>query len=433
MSSNSSSVTLTCKTLDNKEFTITASNMNSIATAYKNAVKNINKYSLPDMINVVFYENFVILCPNHTFYFNKIVPGNGGYRQVEEGGIIVKITVTSTEYPISIVNNNYVVMLGKTEYTPKIIDTEKIYLSKVSFTEFDPKYDLGSVMYYKYNQTNIPAIHEIIKISDIYDNTAYTIVNICNKLAEINNQFSFDVNSGTSFTFHFGITGSTKYLPILFTMKNKYKNMFTKDYLDMYFNYYSNNFDWFYSTFSQEIDFNIPDDKTVNIRRRAYYSYDDFEDEQAVFSPSKTPYKFYCSANDNLPETIVGKSVKIGCPSGYNGYQEYKCDQEGVWKNINNNCQQIACSAADVFPRTIAGNTATKNCPTGYAGSITRKCNESGIWEDEVNSCTLIQEESENNYMIYIIIIAIIIVIIIIIVKIKPKVFSQSKKKTNFK
>ena len=140
MSSNSSSVTITCKTLDNKDFTLTVSNMSSLASTYNNIVTK-NKYSLPEKMNVVYYGDFVILCPNYTWGKNKIVPGNGGiymYTQNFNGPITVKITVTSTEFPISIINNNYVVILSKTEYTPKIVDTEKIYLSKVSLTP-DPK------------------------------------------------------------------------------------------------------------------------------------------------------------------------------------------------------------------------------------------------------------------------------------------------------
>ena len=85
-------------------------------------------------MNVVYYGDFVILCPNYTWGNNKIIPGNGGIHVLMHklyGPINVKIKVTSTEYPISIINNNYVVILSKTEYTPKIVDTEKIYLNKI--------------------------------------------------------------------------------------------------------------------------------------------------------------------------------------------------------------------------------------------------------------------------------------------------------------
>ena len=439
MSSNSSSVTITCKTLDNKNFNLTVSNMSSLASTYKNTVTK-NKYSLPEKMNVVYYGDFVILCPNYTWGKNKIVPGNGGiymYTQNFNGPITVKIKVTSTEYPISIINNNYVVILSKTKYTPKIVDTEKIYLSKVSLTPDpkDPEVDFDYIMRLP-NYKTFEANHDIVEISDIYDNTAYTIAKICNKLAEINRTFSFDIISGTSFIFFFSMNFKRPhYMPILFTKSNKYKNMFTADYLDKYFNYYPNHTakKHFY-TFVQIIDFTTTAD-TVNI---LILRQDSGRLVNAVFSPSKSPYTLYCPATDDLPQTFVGKSVKVNCPSGYSGYHEYKCEKEGVWKNIYSNCQQIACEAADNFTRTIAGQTATKNCPTGYTGSITRRCSESGVWEDEVNSCTLSVNNSEpsksesenNNYMIYIILIIIVVIIVIIIIII-IRVKSQSKKEIN--
>ena len=404
----SSSVTLTCKTFKESDpnFTLTVSNMSSLAKAYYNTVKK-NKVYIPNKLNVVYYGDFVIICPNYQFGKNRIVPGNGGFKHSTEG-IIVKITVTSTEYPISIINNDYVVILSKTEYTPKIVDTDKIYLSKVYFTPPEKDVTFYHVMYTGKYKENLDAIHDIVEISDIYDNTAYTIAKICNKLAEINNTFSFDVLSGTSFTFHFSINFKPEYLPILFTKSNKYKNMFTIDYLDRYFNYYAGGFDWWYSTFSQTIDFTTTAD-TVTITKRVYYTDGSKDNSQVVFSPSKSPYILYCPAIDDLPQTFVGKTVKINCPTG--GNKEYKCENEGLWKKIYNNC---ACEAADNFPRTIAGETATKNCPSGYIGFITRNCNESGVWEDEETSCTY--KYINIIYIILIIIIVIIIIIIIIII-----------------
>ena len=416
MSSNSSSVTITCKTLDNKNFNLTVSNMSSLANTYKNTVTK-NKYSLPDKMNVVYYGDFVILCPNYTWGKNKIVPGNGGiYMSTQNfnGPITVKIKVTSTEYPISIINNNYVVILSKTKYTPKIVDTEKIYLNKVSFKPDpkDPEINFDYVMsnpYYK--NLLFEAVNEIVEISDIYDNTAYTIAKICNKLAEINRIFSFDIISGTSFTFYFSMNYRkgyfTKgYIPLLFTKNKKYKNMFTIDYFDKYFNYYPRKFNReHYNTFAQTIDFTTTAD-TVTISALDYASR---VKGKFVFSPLESPYKIYCPAIDDLPQTFVGKTVKVDCPTG--GNKEYKCENEGLWKKIYNNC---ACEAADNFPRTIAGETATKNCPSGYTGSITRNCNETGVWEDEVNSCTY--KYINIIYIILIIIVVIIIIIIIIII-----------------
>ena len=407
----SSSVTLTCKTFKESDpnFTLTVSNMSSLANAYYNTVKKNNVY-IPNKLNVVYYGDFVIICPNYQFGKNRIVPGNGGFKHSTEG-IIVKITVTSTEYPISIINNDYVVILSKTEYTPKIVDTDKIYLSKVYFTPPEKDVTFYHVMYTGKYKENLDAIHDIVEISDIYDNTAYTIAKICNKLAEINRTFSFDIISGTSFTFYFSFNYrahyGNKYIPMLFTKNKKYKNMFTVDYFDKYFNYYPRKFNGEdHNTFAQTIDFTTTaDTATISVL--------DYETSKlvrnCVFSPLESPYKIYCPATDDLPQTFVGKSVKVDCPTG--GNKEYKCENEGLWKKIYNNC---ACEAADNFTRTIAGETATKNCPSGYTGSITRKCSESGVWEDEVNSCTY--KYINIIYIILIIIVVIVVIIIIIII-----------------
>lgn len=173
----SSSVTLTCKTFKKSDpnFTLTVSNMSSLANAYYNTVKKNNVY-IPNKLNVVYYGDFVILCPNYTWGKNKIVPGKGGmynYNNTKIYGkhIIVKIKVTSTEFPISIINNNYVVILSKTEYTPKIVDTDKIYLNKI-FLKKNPAYPdiifdyIMSNPYYK--NLLFEAINDIVEISDIY-------------------------------------------------------------------------------------------------------------------------------------------------------------------------------------------------------------------------------------------------------------------------
>ena len=356
-----------------------------------------NNVYIPNKLNVVYYGDFVIICPNYQFGKNRIVPGNGGFKHSTEG-IIVKITVTSTEYPISIINNDYVVILSKTEYTPKIVDTDKIYLSKVYFTPPEKDVTFYHVMYTGKYKENLDAIHDIVEISDIYDNTAYTIAKICNKLAEINNTFSFDVLSGTSFTFHFSINFKPEYLPILFTKSNKYKNMFTVDYLDRYFNYYAGGFDWWYSTFSQTIDFTTTAD-TVTITKRVYYADGSKDNSQVVFSPSKSPYILYCPATDDFTRTIAGQTASKNCPTGYTGSITRKCSETGVWENIYSNCQQIACEAADNFTRTLAGQTATKNCPTGYTGNQTRYCNEDGKWENtNSTSCKVISCPVNNNW-----------------------------------
>lgn len=386
------SVIITGKTLDNKDFTISSSSISSIATTWKNKVKN-NSLSVPDMLNVVYYGDFVILCPNYTFAKGKIVPGNGSFTQVKSGGIIVKINVTSTEYPISIINNNYVVILSKTQYTPKIIDTDKIYLSKVSPVEEELYYCMYTKIGSKESDKLITAKHDIIELSSIYDNSAYTIANICNNLGAINNRYSFDIHSGTSFTFYYGVASKIDtFIPIIFTVDKKYKNVFTKDFLDFYFNYYSVNFGWWYSTFCQTIDLTTSAD-TVTIRRRTFFADGSKKDEQAVFNKSttlNTMVPIYCNEDGEWPRRTVGQIVTLTCPSGYAGSRERKCGLNG-WEEVKGSCIFIpqTCPADGEWPETERYNAATLSCPSGYRGERTRSCLDATWGEIDSSQCIL--------------------------------------------
>jgi hypothetical protein len=395
------SVIITGKTLDNKDFTISSSSISSIATTWKNKVKN-NSLSVPDMLNVVYYGNFVILCPNYTFAKGKIVPGNGGFTQVKTGGgIIVKINVTSTEYPISIINNNYVVILSKTQYTPKIIDTDKIYLSKVSPVEEELYHCMYTQIGVKESDELITAKHDIIELSSIYDNSAYTIANICNNLGAINNRYSFDIHSGTSFTFYYGVTSKfDTFIPIIFTIGKKYKNVFTKDFLDFYFNYYSVNFGWWYSTFCQTIDLTTTAD-TVNIRRRTFFADGSKKDEQAVFNKSttlNTMVPIYCNEEGEWPRRSVGQIVTLTCPTGYAGSRERKCGPNG-WEEVKGSCIFVpqTCPADGEWPETKRYTPVTVSCPTGYRGERTRSCLD-GTWGEIDSSQCILQCPANNKY-----------------------------------
>ena len=119
----------------------------------------------------------------------------------------------------------------------------------------------------------------------------------------------------------------------MFTKNKKYKNIFTVDYFDKYFNYYIKKFDGenIY-TFVQTIDLTTTDDTvTILIFHELGGRF-----VKADFSPLESPYKIYCPATNELPQTFVGKTVKVDCPFG--GNKEYKCEKDGVWENKVNSC-----------------------------------------------------------------------------------------------
>ena len=118
-----------------------------------------------------------------------------------------------------------------------------------------------------------------------------------------------------------------------------------------------------------------------------------------------------------------------GTNTNPNNNRQNTTPSTGTNTNPNNNRQNTTpstnndtpaptyCSADSGFPQTNIGETAEINCPSG-TGKRTRKCNTGGIWGNEdISKCTTDDKSTteSSSTMMYIIIGVVIVVIIVIV------------------
>lgn len=267
---------------------------------------------IPTALDIVYSGYLVLIYPEWQYpgYSNAPLPGSGGIKS-ENGGTdrSYVITVTSDEYKYSIINNNYVVVLGKSSYKPVVTSSlSAFYIAKVGYVERSDissgafYQSLANYMLYREDANKIYAVtaspnhnydtdttFQLEKICNIYNNTGYTIALIMNHLASLSQKYSFTINSATSFTFHFSMNGKPTFIPIIFTKTPKYANVFTPKYFDGKLSYYRYALKSYNNTWSQTIDLNKPytEDKVV-MNYSVYYDRNKWY-TTSVFVPSEDP------------------------------------------------------------------------------------------------------------------------------------------------
>ena len=234
---------------------------------------------IPNMLDIVYSGDIVLIYPEWSFSSSAFNPqaGSGGFENFGAGtDRSFPITVTSDEYKYSIMNGCYIAILTNNQYyKPTITDSSGFHLAKVGVTNTPFKKTLHSYMYlHKIREGEEPPFvtFDYEKLCDIYDNPAYTIGLLCNRLAEINRRFSFSIISATKFTFHFSVNSDSKYIPLLYTENKSFSNVFTPDYFSYDIDYYTENMQWWYNTWSQTIDFNKQYNNEVVLDNRTYFA-----------------------------------------------------------------------------------------------------------------------------------------------------------------
>lgn len=86
----------------------------------------------------------------------------------------------------------------------------------------------------------------------------------------------------------------------------------------------------------------------------------------------------------NFPETAVGQTATLNCPTDYTGTVSVTCQAGGTFSAPTGTCQAIPCTAQAVTDANglAAGNiaqlevgaTQAVTCPTGYTGTVTASC-----------------------------------------------------------
>ena len=104
-----------------------------------------------------------------------------------------------------------------------------------------------------------------------------------------------------------------------------------------------------------------------------------------IVEPSISNPVIYCLADAGFPQTNVGQTAEIACPTG-TGKRTRKCNTGGIWGNEDiSGCTLKYCLADGDWPKTEAGKTAEIQCKDGY-GTVTRVCNADGSWNTENTS-----------------------------------------------
>ncbi len=101
-----------------------------------------------------------------------------------------------------------------------------------------------------------------------------------------------------------------------------------------------------------------------------------------------------------FPDTFVGETATIGCPSGYVGVASKPCLSGAVWGGLTSLCTPAPCPATSVNAGPINvtlgpatnGSMATVNCTDVdplYEGTVSGKCDH-GAWTNVSGECSLI-------------------------------------------
>lgn len=255
--------------LDNTNYTCTADSCSKISSAWQTKFKN-NKF-VPQILGVVYNGPLAVFYTNWSFGSGKRLPGSGGFTDAGTDRAF-KISVTSDEFPHSVINNNYIVVLSKEEYHPNVVDENGFYLAKVFVNSNNRDQDLYFYMYTKRYESAPPLTYEFVKLCNIYDNTLYTIAVLGNMLCSINQQYSFSIDSVDKFTFYWSVSTNTDYIPLLYTIDNKYTNVFTSGYFtdDLY--YFTENLQWWYSIFCQTVELKTPTTNSITMKNKTYFA-----------------------------------------------------------------------------------------------------------------------------------------------------------------
>lgn len=414
-------ITITGTTYGNKSYTLSATSVSKLASTWTSTRKTnyVNKgIIIPDIINVITDGDLLLITPSWTYANNILYPGSGGFESNLAGTQrLYKITVTSDEYPVSIINNNYVCLLSKKEFTPTIAsDNKGIYLAKIG-VEIDSSAEDGfNTLYDIYHgaspdDTNVrlqyysafTVAYEFIKLSDVYEDNLFTIATMCNSLANINQTYTFNIKSKTELIFYWAINSDTEFIPFIYTPEAQFKGVFTPEYFSYDIKYYTQTLANWYNCYEQTIQFIKPSSNSVSITSRDTRSGMNLQTTTITFTPTTTP------ANITSDDYNITKYPED------NSYEDH---------DTSNSTEILKCPKDDIWPETSAGSTVSSGCNSNISqiadGVQTRTCNDNGVWEDVIDHCVYHisnkTETSSNNNTLTIIIILVIIGIIVIII-----------------
>lgn len=179
--------------------------------------KNSN---LPDAIDIMYCGDLAIIYPE----YNSRKPS-------------YKFYVKSDQFPYSIINDDYCVVLSKAAFTPTVQCKYGIYFKK--------GYDNGSEIVF----SHLAAV-------DIFTNKGYTIAQIINALNKDDPYCSFHISpvSDSSFTYKFSTDAYIPFITTPFAKLTSVSNIFLPNYFINDISVYK---DAFNKEYTQTIDFKV--------------------------------------------------------------------------------------------------------------------------------------------------------------------------------
>lgn len=320
-----------------------------------------------------------------------------GFTVIEENNIILIFKNISTKLHYNdentdyrvIINDDYIVLLAK-----KIAQIDlsnyiyKVLLAQAYILDSRHRPFNRGTLYYLDNSHNVNVFARVSynfhELGVVFDRQLITIAQMINKLISLKVISNINVKSSNVFSITWKLTD---YIPMIFTMDNRFNGVFDTRYLSVVPSYFTTKFSTFKNCeFTQTIDFSASAKDSVIISRKCGKKTTKIE-----FKPSRNFYSGDIRTFENCETLPFGKTRVSKCPSGYMGEYYTLCDSNGLISNYSK-CYK-SCPASNGYPETKVNTFAIKQCNNGQSIAL---CQENSEFKEIINNCYT--ECTDKNY-----------------------------------
>ena len=313
---------------------------------------------------------------------------NSGFTVIEENNIILifknistklHYNTEDTDYKV-IINDDYAILLANKNTSIDLSkDSYKVLLAQAYILDSRHRPLNRSTLYYLENSQNVNVFARVSynfhELGVVSDRRLITIAQMINKLISLKVIDSVAVNSSNDLSVTWKLTD---YIPMIFTMDNKFDGVFDTRYLSVVPSYFTTKFSTYKNCeFTQTIDFGASAKDSVIISRKCGNETADIE-----FKPSRNFYSGDIRTFENCETLPFGKTSVSKCPSGYMGEYYSLCDHNGLISNYSN-CYKT-CHASNGYPETKVNSYAIKQCNNGQSIAL---CQENSEFKEIINNC----------------------------------------------
>lgn len=284
-----------------------------------------------------------------------------------------------TDYKV-IINDEYVVLLAKKNTSIDLSkDSYKLLLAQAYILDSRHRPLNRSTLYYLDNTQNVNVFARVSynfhELGVVFDRRLITIAQIINKLISLKVIDNTTVNNSNLFSVTWKLTD---YIPMIFTMENKFDGVFDTRYLSVVPSYFTTKFSTYKNCeFTQTIDFRGSTKDSVVVSRKCGNNTNGIE-----FKPSRNFYSGDIRTFENCETLPFGKTSVSKCPSGYMGDYYTLCDHNGLISNYSG-CYK-SCPASNGYPETKVNTFAIKQCNNGQSIAL---CQENSEFKEIIDNC----------------------------------------------